>query len=69
MSLKRGWTAAGTDAGETIVGTAEGVAEAIDQYRQAGVEEFIVRDDAGIPAAQANDFLLQFQAEVVRQLR
>jgi F420-dependent oxidoreductase-like protein len=62
-------TAAGPDDGDTIVGTAEGVAEAIDQYRQAGVEEFIVRDDAGIPAAQANDFLLQFQAEVVRQLR
>jgi F420-dependent oxidoreductase-like protein len=62
-------TAAGTDDGETIVGTAEGVAEAIDEYRQAGVEEFIVRDDAGIPAAEANDFLLQFQAEVVRQLR
>jgi F420-dependent oxidoreductase-like protein len=64
-----GQTAAGTDDGGTVVGTAEGVAEAIDQYRQAGVEEFVVRDDAGTPAAEANDFLLQFQAEVVRQLR
>jgi F420-dependent oxidoreductase-like protein len=61
-------TVAGTDDGGTIVGTASGVAEAIEQYRQAGAEEFIVRDDAGTPAAQANDFLLRFQAEVARQL-
>jgi F420-dependent oxidoreductase-like protein len=64
-----GQTAAGTDGGGTVVGTAESVAEAIDQYRQAGVEEFVVRDDAGTPAAEANEFLSQFQAEVVRQLR
>jgi len=64
-----GQTVVGTDDDGTIVGTAEAVAEAIDQYRQAGVEEFIVRDDAETPAAEAHDFLLQFQAEVVRQLR
>jgi hypothetical protein len=51
------------------VGTANGVAEAIDRYRQAGVEEFVVRDDAAMPADEANAFLIQFQAEVVRQLR
>ena len=63
-----GQTVVGTDDDGTVAGTADAVAEAIDQYRQAGVEEFIVRDDAETPA-DANDFLLQFQAEVVRQLR
>ena len=61
-------TAAGTNDGDTVVGTAEGVA-GNRPVPAGGVGEFIVRDDAGIPAAQARDFLLQFQAEVVRQLR
>lgn len=53
----------------TIVGTAERVAEAVEQYRRAGVEEFVVRDDAATPAAEANEFFLQFQAEVAQLLR
>jgi hypothetical protein len=52
----------------TLAGTSEDLTEALDEYRQAGVEEFIVRDDARIPASAAIDFLLQIQ-EVVRLLR
>ncbi len=52
----------------TLAGTAADLAEALDEYHQAGVEEFIVRDDARIPAAATNDLLLQFQQEVVRLL-
>jgi hypothetical protein len=53
----------------TLAGTAEDLADALDEYRQAGVEEFIIRDDAKIPAAAANDFLLQSQQAVVRLVR
>jgi F420-dependent oxidoreductase-like protein len=53
----------------TVIGSAEAVAETIDRYRQAGVEEFIVRDDARTPAVEANDFLMQFQQQVVQLLR
>ncbi len=52
----------------TVNGSAEAVAETIDRYRQAGVEEFIVRDDARTPVVEANDSLLQFQQEVVQLL-
>ena len=37
----------------TLAGTAGDLADALDKYRQAGVEEFIIRDDAKIPAAAA----------------
>jgi len=52
----------------TVIGTAAEVTDTIDRYRQAGVEEFIVRDDATTPAVEADDFLLQFQQEVVQLL-
>ena len=54
---------------EAIVGTPDDVAEAIHRYRDAGVEEFIARDDARTPVSVATEFVLQFQQDIVPLLR
>ncbi|MEZ5114956.1 MAG: TIGR03560 family F420-dependent LLM class oxidoreductase [Candidatus Nanopelagicales bacterium] len=52
-----------------VVGTPDRVAKIMAEYRDAGVDEFLVPDDAEIPWDQARDTLELFRAEVIPQLR
>ncbi|WP_243076671.1 TIGR03560 family F420-dependent LLM class oxidoreductase [Microbacterium sp. SS28] len=53
---------------DDVIGTAGQVQSQLEEYREAGVDEFIVRDDAGIDVSDALASLMTLASDVAPQI-
>lgn len=57
------------DTDQTLGGSVELVVDTLGRYEEAGLDEFIVPDDAAVPIEERLQLLEQFRSEVVTRLR